>query len=431
MKVFLKNLSKKSNLLLIAVFILAAVLRFYNFPSRITFWSEQARSLIVSAKYIKEKPSLLGQEYFRQDSNAHTIYSGAIFNYSLIPLLLVSNYDPVIITAFFSLLNLFTGLIIYFVIKKISNSNLALLSVIFFLFNDYMIYHSLFIWNYNFLPLVGILIFYFTWLHLKNKKNKRLNLLLAGFTGGIGVSLQFLFAPIALFFLIFNILKSKENRLLSVFIFLFGMALGNLPMILFDIRHNFYNSLTLLQYFFDTLSGKSDAGFSYYYLLPFWPGFAVILAFMTIKLSKINKFLVVFILLSYFYLNLASPRSSLVSSYGMPEGLIISDIDKVSELIAKDADGKFNVAEVLDFDKRAYVLRYFVEYKYGKKPMNEIEYQNLNTLYVLANRDFRFDETNIWEIKAGGDYDVNLLENIGDGYALFKLKKLPSEFEKL
>lgn len=423
MKVFLKNLSKKSNLLLIAVFILAAVLRFYNFPSRITFWSEQARSLIVSAKYIKEKPSLLGQEYFRQDSNAHTIYSGAIFNYSLVPLLLVSDYNPVIITAFFSLLNLFTGLAIYFVIKKIFSPNLALFSVIFFLFNDYMIYHSLFIWNYNFLPLVGILIFYFTWLHLKDKKNKRLNLFLAGFTGGIGVSLQFLFAPIALFFLIFNLLRGKENKFLSVFIFLSGMALGNLPMILFDIRHDFYNSLTLLQYLFDTLAGKSDAGFSYYYLLPFWPTFAVVLAFITIKLSKINKFLTIFILLPYLYLNLASPRSSFVSSYGMPEGLTISDIDKASELIAKDANSEFNVAEVLDFDKRAYVLRYFVEYKYGKKPLGETQYQNLNLLYVLSQKDYNFGTSDVWEIRAGGKYNQSKISDIGKGYAVYKLSK--------
>src|SRR5258706_9224659 len=108
MKNFLKNLLKKNNILIIVILILASFVRFYNFPNRVTFWTEQARSLIVSANYIREKPSLLGQEYFRQDSNSHIIYSGALFNYSLLPLLVISNYDPVIITSYFTLLNLFT-----------------------------------------------------------------------------------------------------------------------------------------------------------------------------------------------------------------------------------------------------------------------------------------------------------------------------------
>lgn len=170
MKNFLKHFTAKNNILLIVVFITAAAVRFYNFPNRITFWSEQARSLIVSANYIKVKPSLLGQEYFREDSNYHIIYSGALFNYSLVPLLLISNYDPIKITVFFALLNIFTGLVIYLSAQKMISQKVALISTILFLFNDFMIYHSLFIWNYNFLPLIGILVVYFSWRFKKAEK---------------------------------------------------------------------------------------------------------------------------------------------------------------------------------------------------------------------------------------------------------------------
>ena len=166
MKNFLKNYLTKTNLLLILIFIVATGVRFYNFSNRVTFWSEQARSLIVSANYIKVKPSLLGQEYFRQDSNSHIIYSGALFNYSLVPLLIVSNYDPVRITAFFAVLNLVTGLVLYLVVKKIFGDKIAIISTILFLFNDFMIYHSLFIWNYNYLPIVGILTLFFSWRYI-------------------------------------------------------------------------------------------------------------------------------------------------------------------------------------------------------------------------------------------------------------------------
>src|SRR5688572_20483878 len=109
MKHFLKLLTRKTNWLIFAIFITAFFVRFYNFPDRVTFWSEQARSLVVSANYVRERPTLLGQEYFRVDSRGHKIFSGAIFNYSLVPLLIFFHYEPIPITGYFAVLSLLTG----------------------------------------------------------------------------------------------------------------------------------------------------------------------------------------------------------------------------------------------------------------------------------------------------------------------------------
>jgi len=420
MKNFLKSFFNKTNLLLLAIFIVAIGIRFYNYPNRVTFWSEQARSLMVSANYLKEKPSLLGQEYFRQDSNAHTVYSGAIFNYSLVPLLLISNYSPVAITVFFTLLNILTGLVIYFVAKKMSNTPIATISCALFLFNDLMIYHSLFIWNYNYLPLIGILVLYFSWKYIH--KNSKLDIFIIGLLSGIGVSLQFLFVPIAFLVLIVNFVKSKK-KLIATLLFGLGMILGNFPMVIFDIRHNFYNLTTLFQYFLDTLGGNSNASFAYYYLLPLWPVFAILGAYLFIKIIKWNRVFGAISISLYLYLNLASPMVSFLNPTGMPEGLKVNDVDKASRIIANDATGNFNVAEVLDFDKRAYVLRYFTEFKYGKKPMGEMEYQNLQLLYVLGQKDYNFEKSGVWEITSGGKYNVSKLSDIGEVYSIYKLTK--------
>ena len=107
----------------------------------------------------------------------------------------------------------------------------------------------------------------------------------------------------------------------------------------------------------------------------------------------------------------------------MPEGIITSDIDKASKIVASEVSGDFNVASVLDFDKRAYVLRYFTEYKYGKKPLGETQYQNIGQLYVLSQKGHNFDESDVWEIYAGGKYKINLLSEVGEGYAVYKLTK--------
>lgn len=416
MKVF-----KKINLLLLAIILFAVLVRFYNFNNRVTFWSEQARSLVVSADYIHNKPSLLGQPYFiREDKNSHILYSGALFNYSLIPLLLVSNYDPVIITVFFTILNILTGLAIYFVAKKMFNTSIATISSAFFLFNDLMIYHSLFIWAYNLLPLVGILVLYYSWRYIH--KNSNIDIFIVGLLSGLGISLQFLFAPIALLVFIVNFVKSKK-KLFATLLFGLGMVLANLPMLVFDIRHNFYNLATLFQYFLDTLGGKSNASFAYYYFLPLWPVFAILGAYLIVRIIKWNKVFGAILISLYLYLNLASSNVSFLNPTGMPEGLKVADIDKASKIIANDATGNFNVAEVLDFDKRAYVLRYFTEFKYGKKPIGETEYQNLQLLYVLSQKDYNFEKSGVWEITSGGKYKISKLSDIGEGYSIYKLTK--------
>lgn len=352
MKTFLRKSLTRERFLLLVIIILAFVVRFYNFPNRITFWSEQARSLITSEGYF-EKPSLLGQDYFvRQDSNGHLLFAGAFFNYLLVPILMVTK-DPVQITLLFTLLNLLIGFLVFWFAKKIFGYTVGVLSSVIFLFNSYMVYHSLFIWIYNMLPLLGVLSIYFLYRCLKEQNIKYI--LILGLISGIGISLQILYAPIAVVVMLIAIWKYKK-KIVGIFSFILAGSVANLPTIVFDLRHDFYHVKTFTQYLLDTLAGVSNASFSYYYLLPLWPLFAIGLGYALFKIYKINKIAGILLVGVYLYLNLTSSLISFKSPTGMPEGIFVADIDKASKLIADDAEGDFNVSEVLDFDKRAYVF---------------------------------------------------------------------------
>lgn len=419
MKKLIKIFKKPEVLLVCLIVAGAIVVRFYNFPNRVTFWSEQARSLIVSADYLK-KPSLLGQEYFeRHDHFGHVLYSGALFNYLLAPLLLVSK-NPVFITIFFSLLDIVTGAVLYLVARKVFGPAVGLLSALVFLFNDYMIYHSLFIWIYNFLPLVGILTVYL--IHLFMTRRGKPTAFLLGIVNGFGIGLQILYAPIALGVLIYIFWKKKMRILVTVY-YIAGVAIVNLPMILFDLRHDFYNTRTYLTYLMDTIAGKSNAGFSYYYLLPFWPVAAIALGVVLTKIIRWNKFMGIIVIGVYLFLNLTSGKLNFSMPSGMPLGVKVSDIDSASRLIAGDAKGNFNVTEVLDFDKRAYVLRYFTEYIYGAKPLGVEEYKTPGTLYVLSLKNYDFTKSDVWEIKAGAPYKISYLTDVAEGYSIYRLTR--------
>ena len=405
-----KILQNKLNLIFILAFALAFFVRLYNFSNRVSFWTEQAQSLIVSTNYLS-KPSLLGQEFYRTDSRGHIIFAGADFNYALVPLILLFRGDPILITSAFAFLNLITGLMIYIITGKLFNKTIALFSSVIFLFNDLMIYHSLFIWIYNPLPLIGLFILY----AVIKRKN-----IWTGFLSGLAFSLQIMFAAFVLPILGMVILRAK-NKVKAVILFLAGAVVADLPMVLFDIKHKFYETITIFQYFLDTLRGRSDATFNYYYFLFLWPIFAIVAGVFIYSIWKKSKAAAYGLLGVYFIANLTSTKLNWTGPNGA-NGIKVNEIKLASEQIAKNAPEKFNVASVLDFDKRAYVLRYFVQYKYGKTPEGVENYPNSKELYVLAPNKFDYKGSNIWEIKVGGPYDVTKLTDVGANYQISKLQ---------
>lgn len=422
MKNFWNILLNKKSLIVIAVFLTASFVRFYNFSNRVSFSSEQARSLIVSSEYLN-KPSLLGQDYFiGHDSNGHVLFAGALFNYLLVPAVLVTR-DVVPITVLFALLNLVTGFAVYWVTKKIFNEGTGIFSATLFLFSGYMIYHSLFIWIYNPLPLVGVLTLYL--LYLYKKKQKTGYVLALGFLSGVGISLQYLYALVAAIVACVVIWLGRK-KVGAVLAYVFAGVFANMPMIVFDLRHNFYNFRTIIQMFLDAVAGRSNAEtsyFVYYHFFPFWPLFAIAGGWFLMKMYKANKFLALSLVLLYIFLSINSSKVNFNGPTSTPGGLYVSQIDEASRKIALDATDDFNVVEVLDFDARAYMLRYFVEYKYGKKPMDVESYPSAKSLYVLAPKTYNFSKSGVWEINSGGPADIRLFDNVNDTYAIFKLTR--------
>jgi hypothetical protein len=410
------DFTKKHKIFLL-ILLAAIFVRFYNFEDRIVFGPEQAMSLSVSARYLSEKFSLLGQPYFRETSQAHTLFSGAWFNYSLILLQIFLNYDPIKITYYFSLLNLVNGILLYFLLLKISNKFAANIATFLFLFNSTMIYHSFFIWNYNYLPTVMIITLY---LLFQEKKNN--SVILLGLLSGVGFSLQYLYLLPGIIIFLYLLLKSK-TKLKTFFQYFSGFIVGNLPLVLFDLRHNFYQTKTLVLFFLEQFSNNGNrVGFQYYHFLYLWPLFALVISQILSKI-KIPKFLTYIVLATYLIFNLNSNLVSFTKAVGMPENLTTKDVLRAAKHISTQDIEKYNVAETYDFDTRANVLRYPLEYMYHKKPMDEISYQNPDTLYVLSNTNYDLANPISWELKSFMPYNSKLDYLVNEDWAVYKLTK--------
>lgn len=409
-------------LLVIFVLLTAAGIRFYNFENRMNFGPEQAISLSVAADYIKEKFTLLGEPNMqRVTSFGHRIFHPPVFNYSLIPLLLIFNYDPLPITAFFCLLNLFTGVILYWVIKKFINETVAIFSLILFLFNFVMIQHSLFIWNQNYIPLLSILIGLLVYKIkiAKGKDHFKLAFLLGIFSGLIlGIEFLFLITMI----LIFGLATFwGKNKFLIISSFGVGLTIALSPMVLFDLRHQFYFLNTLIQYFFDTLKQPEQNNLSYYHFLQFWPLFALGGGIILAKIFQKNKYLALLIVVVYILFNISSPLVKFTEAAGMNKGLNYPMLDIAARQIAQDKPKKFNIVTTWDFDSRAHPLRYLLTYRYQVTPVGVEEYKNVDNIYVMTTPGYNFERTSLYEISSFRPFTIELLAKISNDYSIFKL----------
>lgn len=249
-------------LILVGVF-----LRFYKFEEFVTFLGDQGRDAIVIKRIVTFEhfpaigaPSSLGQ-----------IYLGPFYYYLIAPFLLLFKFNPVGLAfgaAFFSLLGI---VITYLIVKRETNFLVALIFLVFLTFSSVNVQSSRFSWNPNLLPFFSFFTLYFFYKTL-TVKNKIFPILFGSF---LSFSIQLhhlaflLFIPILLIYLFYFLRHSgkrvkrahpeslfrfwshfvPQNDIKNLAISFLSFLFFSLPLIIFDLRHNFLNTKNLLKFF--------------------------------------------------------------------------------------------------------------------------------------------------------------------------------------
>lgn len=378
------------------LFLTAALVRLYHYPDRLVFGPEQAIFAQTSVDYL-EKPSLLGHLYFRTTSAGHHLFHGAQFDYLMLPLIILSRYDPFYFTFFFVFLNLFTGLCLYLVVRRLIGFQPALLAAAIFLFDPFMISHSLYLWDINFFPLIGILSFYLYYLFRYG--NRLIYALLLGIISGIGVGMDFAFGLPGLF-LFALVVYSSRRRIITAVTFVLGTIIGNLPMVLFDLRHSFYHLRTLVTYLWETATSPGQSQLTYFHFLYLWPLFALFISWLLFRLFRRRLWPLLPLFLLYFFASLKSPLVNLFAAVGAPSGITLSLQKQITAHIAATAPDNFNIAALFDFDTRANPYRYLLSNFYHHPPLPVDRYRDPEALFVIAPLDSDLDKANNYELNS-------------------------------
>ncbi len=233
------------------ILLASLVLHFYNLPQNTQFQGDQGRDAIIVADIFREKdPVFIGPV-----TSVGNMYLGPLYYYFMLPFLRLSYPSPLGPVYAVAAIGVLTTYLIWRLGKEIVGETAALTAAFFYTFSAVATSYSRFSWNPNVMPLVSLLMVY--WTYLAWKKNPKywlwvmvafsvltqlhyLSLLTAPAAGAIWLTAVFQQSKKAKKGLK-NWWQATKKTILpmlaGVMIFLASLA----PLVLFDIKHQGIN----------------------------------------------------------------------------------------------------------------------------------------------------------------------------------------------
>ncbi len=229
---------------LVSLIAVGALLRLYRIGDYIRFLGDEGRDALVVKRMIVEHDwTLLGP-----NASVGGFYTGPIYYYFMLPFLWLSKLDPIgpaVMSALFGLLAI--GLIYYFC-RLIFNPRVALVAAAITTLSPKFIEISRFSWNPNPIPVFALIVVISLYLSFLRKKSYYV--FFAGLALGIMIQLHYsglvfvaVMAPIVLL-----ILPLRKLPLTILFATL-GFVAGESLFLVFEARHGFPNTRTVLEFF--------------------------------------------------------------------------------------------------------------------------------------------------------------------------------------
>lgn len=224
---------KTSVLLFVLIIALGGFLRLYRIEQLGTFLTDQAIELSSSREILQGKFTLIGIK----TSNSE-LHNGAVMYYLLTPFLSVFNFDPVAGGILQTLLSL-GAVALVFTLSPIA-AILVAISPLLVIYSR----QTLLAFYPLFFDVLGLVLIY----KITIKQSRLLSLAL-GILLGFSLQIHYSVISVLIFSLIFPLFFLKKNFWKSFyFIFTLGFILGFLPMIFFELRHEFFNLQMLFKY---------------------------------------------------------------------------------------------------------------------------------------------------------------------------------------
>lgn len=230
-------------LLLIILIVTAVFFRFYRIRDYVVFLGDEGRDMIILRNiFVNKDIPFLGPT-----ASVGGFYLGPIYYWMAAPFLLLWHFDPIGPSYMVALFGVATVLLLYKFLKDSVGFWPAILSGFLYSTAPLVVRYSRSSWNPNPLPFFSLLLVYCIYLAIKNKR--LFYFIISGASLGVGIQLHYLgliLAPIAMLIILLN---EKIKRIPFAFIlFFFGAVITFSPFLIFEIKNNFPNFTTILEF---------------------------------------------------------------------------------------------------------------------------------------------------------------------------------------
>lgn len=306
---------------IIIFFCVGAALRLYQLTEYATFLGDQGRDAIMIRR-------ILTFEHFPAigaPTSVGQVYLGPFYYYFIAPWLLLSNFNPVGLAFGVAIISSLFIVVAYFFVASLYGKRIALTTSFLLTFSSSLINLSRFSWNPNVLPLFSLLYILLFIVALREKKSSYYAL--AGILLSCCIQLHylslFLLSPSIILFAVHFKEKMHKGEMLHMLKYMIGaFGLFSIPLIIFDLRHQFLNVKNFISLFVQQSDQSVNILSSYVVTLSELFTFS-----LGIKFPGVVAGLVMFIFITsaiYFYVKAKDPLIRQISLFAAIQFLSLS-----------------------------------------------------------------------------------------------------------
>ncbi|MBN1168296.1 glycosyltransferase family 39 protein [Candidatus Woesebacteria bacterium] len=306
------------------------------------------------------------------------IFHSSITYYFSLLFLLPAHFSPAVSSYLFTLFATLSLIPLYLSVKTFVNKNSAIFMTIIYSLLPFYIDYSRFLWNPNFQFILTPYLFYILALYKKYKS--KILLFCVGL--GSGILLLFHYQYIVIIVVLFFYIMKAEKNLKRSLIFSGGFIAGFSPLLVFELRNNFYNLQTALLFVKEMGSSKfSNNWFSPHYILSvsFFTTLAV-LYFTKLNIGKKINLITFLLLLS---LSIVKYFPHPESAFGSSANWNYPKEEKVYKIITTEDLDSFNVVNLI-YDTKANVQKYLLTVNNTQENLKD--YYHNKYLYIITDK---------------------------------------------
>lgn len=415
------------------VLFLYVALRSIHFTKYLNFSSEQASFSLKALELFQNKKIELIGPPISWRMGARYFFQGSITYYAMMVFLFLGKWDPAVSSYFMMFCGALMVIPLYLGVRMMSNKKAAALSILFYSYVPLYIDYSRFFWNPNLQFIFSPFVILFMGLYKKYKKP--LFLLMVGLFLGLLLLFHYQLILVIIGLLTYYIIgqirntksespnNNKYQIMQKMIVLILGFLIGFSPMLLFELRNQFYNTQTLFLFLrnyktvFPSHKGEFVNFFGYYSL----SSSLLICVTASIFLSRFTSRYVIIvvgiILVSY---NLYRLVPSPTHAFGMVHDWNYSYELKAHEIISKEHLKNYNIVN-LGYDTLAQTQKYLLKID-GVKENFDDYYHNTYLFVITDEKEYMHNPA--YEVNTFTPSKVVKKWNINSRYMMFLLKKI-------